>query len=232
MDEALRRDLLDLAILSSRLDVQLAQQADKHDGDNISAARQQALQKLNEAEEMCGSSVLFNLARRDYQDAASATAGSVELNGLSPSANAWEHYAIGRWLMEHGAMEDAQRQFSLAIDLDPSEFWPNFEQTCCDFELGHFQRALTSASVCIALAPRQAECFYNRALCYQSLDRNDEALADFGRALQLDKARAPALLARGRCWVGCKGMRSPKRIWVPRWRTAAGLAMSIINWLG
>ena len=50
------------------------------------------------------------------------------------------------------------------------------------FELRHFDQALTSASVCIALEPQWPECFYNRAICQQSLNHNEEALADFQRA--------------------------------------------------
>jgi tetratricopeptide (TPR) repeat protein len=217
LDESLRRDLLDLAVLSARLDVQLAQSGSnadaakidtakidaakidvaKIDTAKIAAARQQALQKLNEAQQMCGSSPLLDMERRDYQNSSDTSVSDVQLNSLEQDHNAWEHYAIGRWLMHHGALADAERQLAVAIDLQPDEFWANFQQTRCHFELEHFQQALTSASVCIALAPNRAECFYNRALCYQSLGRDEEALADFGRALELDPTLAPAALARG-----------------------------------
>ena len=81
-----------------------------------------------------------------------------------------------------------------ARDLLQREF---VAQTVCDFEMEEFEQALTSATVCIALAPQQAACYYNRALCYQALGRNEEALADFGRALEHDPTLAPAALSRG-----------------------------------
>jgi tetratricopeptide (TPR) repeat protein len=200
LDEPLRRDFLDLAILSARLDVQLANSEDKSKTDKIAGARHQALQKLNEAQQMCGSSILLDLARRDYQETSPNSVGDIRLNSLAPSGNAWEHYAIGRWLMHHGDLIEAQRQLALAVDLEPNEFWANFEQTRCDFELGHFDQAVTAATVCIALAPQQAACFFNRAICFQSLGRDDDALDDLSRALQLDPALAPAALARGILW--------------------------------
>jgi serine/threonine protein kinase/Tfp pilus assembly protein PilF len=199
LDESLRRDLLDLAILSARMDVQFEQSANGSDADKVSAARRQALHKLDEAQQMCGSSTLLDLERRDYQNGSVTVAGNVSLDSLAKNRNAWEHYAVGRWLMHHGALAEAQREFAAAIDLQPDQFWANFEETRCEFDLGHFEPALTSATVCIALAlaPQQAACFYNRAICYQSLGRDDEALADFARALQLDPTLAPAALARG-----------------------------------
>ncbi len=195
--ESLRRDLLDLAILSAHMDVQLAQAGQHANPDKTAAARQQALQKLDEAEQICGSSTLLDLERRDYQNESPASANKVPADYFTKHHTAWDHYAVGRWLMHHGELEDARREFAAAIDLKPDQFWPRFAETLCDFELGHFADALTSATVCTALDPKQAACFYNRALCYQSLERNDEALADFGHALQLDPSLAPAALARG-----------------------------------
>ena len=66
------------------------------------------------------------------------------------------------------------------------------------FQLHHFDQALTAASVCIALAPQHyAQCFFNRALCEQSLGHDQEAMADFSRALKLDSSFGDASLARG-----------------------------------
>jgi eukaryotic-like serine/threonine-protein kinase len=179
------------------MNVQLAQAGQHASADKTEAAHQQALQKLNEAEQICGSSTLLDLERRDYQTGSPASAAKVPADYFAKNHTAWDHYAVGRWLMHHGELEDARREFAAAIDLQPEQFWPRFAETLCDFELGHFANALTSATVCTALEPKQAACFYNRALCYQSLERNEEALADFGRALQLDPALAPAALARG-----------------------------------
>ena len=72
---------------------------------------------------------------------------------------------IGRWLMRHGRLTEAERHFAAAIDLAPDDFWAYFQQMRCNFELAQFDEALTSAKICVALAPptHRAECFYNRA---------------------------------------------------------------------
>jgi eukaryotic-like serine/threonine-protein kinase len=191
IDEQLRHDLLDLAVLSARIDAQLASPASAAD------APRAALRILAEARLTCGPSPLLDLAERDYSTDARAGVSEIRTDALPVAHNAWEHYAIGRWLMRHGSFAEAAGQFAAAIDLQPDEFWAHFQQTRCQFELHQFDAALASASVCVALAPRRAECFFNRALCQQSLGHDKEALADFGRSLELDPALAPAALARG-----------------------------------
>jgi tetratricopeptide (TPR) repeat protein len=140
---------------------------------------------------------LLDLEERDYSADARAGVTEVRTDALPAARNAWEHYAVGRWLMRHGSFAEAAGQFAAAVDLQPDEFWAHFQQTRCQFELHQFDAALASASVCIALAPGRAECFFNRALCHESLGHSGEALADFGRSLELDPALAPAALARG-----------------------------------
>src|SRR5262249_52139251 len=150
---------------------------------------------LQQARQLCGPSPVLDLVERDYSNSAGEIAGSIQLDSLPEVYTAWEHYAIGCWLMHHRLFAEAGREFAEAVDLQPDEFWAHFQQTRCDFELAHFEQALTSATVCIALAPKRAECFYNRGLCYESLVRHEDALADFGRALQLDPTFAPAAFA-------------------------------------
>ena len=197
-DDSLRNDLLDLAILSARLDIQLSPPSKRIE------AQRKARQKLNDAAELCGGSAILDLERRTDVPDAPAKAASSPNGDLPKVRTAWEHYAIGRWLMHRGSFAEAEQQFAAAIDQQPNEFWLNFQQTRCSFELQHFDKALISASVCIALDPQHAECFYNRAICHQSLNHADEALADFQRALQLHADFAPAALARGMLLVQLK----------------------------
>ncbi len=189
-DPRLQRDLLDLAVISARLEVQLASP------DTIDAARRSAIQRLNEAAEMCGDSAWLTLERHEYESGA-GQADRLLPASLPHPANCWEHYDLGWWLMRHGQLADAQQQFTAAVDLKPDEFWPHFQQMRCAFQLHHFDQALTAASVCVALAPQQPQCYYNRALCEQSLSNDQEALDDFSRALQIDSTFGPAALARG-----------------------------------
>jgi tetratricopeptide (TPR) repeat protein len=63
--------------------------------------------------------------------------------------------------------------------------------------LGNHEDACAAFRTCIALAPQTAECYYNRALAHEALGRGDQALADYGRALELDPALTAAALNRG-----------------------------------
>lgn len=187
--EQLRQDLLDLAILSARLDVHLAPR------EKIDQALRQAIERLDEARQTCGDSPVLEIARRDY-DFTEQTTGEVSIAALPTAKTAWEDYVIGRWLMHHHALADARSHFEAAVGRAPGDFWAYFQLARADFELGHFDDALTSAKICLALAPR-AESYYNRAVCYQALGRTEEALSDFNEALRLAPTLAPAWLARG-----------------------------------
>src|SRR5262249_54084735 len=96
----------------------------------------------------------------------------------------------------HHALMEARSHFEAAVDQEPTNFWAYYQLARADFELGRFEDALSSAKTCLALAPR-AESYYNRAVCQQALERNEAALADFTKALELDPKLAPAALARG-----------------------------------
>jgi tetratricopeptide (TPR) repeat protein len=189
-DDRLRNALLDLAILSSRLNLQLA------DPPRLVEARRAARQRLNEAAELCGDSPILDLHKRgDVVDGASASV-SAENDVIPRVQTPWEHYALGRWLMHQGALVQAEQQFKAALDQQPNDFWLNFQLARCSFELRHFEPALVAASICVALEPSQAECYYNRALCHESLQQNDGALADFDHALKLAPDFAAASSAR------------------------------------
>ncbi|HTQ39323.1 MAG TPA: serine/threonine-protein kinase [Pirellulales bacterium] len=190
LPEALRRDLLDLAILSARLDMQLASPA------GAAEVRQQAIEKLAEARAVCGPSFLLDLEERDYRAGGNNGDEKVSLDSLPVANNAWEHDGLGRWLMHHGALDEARRQFATAIARQPDDFWAHFQQMRCDYQLGHDADALSAANVCIALAPQRAECYYNRALCHQALNHAEEAKADFSRAVELDPDCTPEKMGK------------------------------------
>jgi tetratricopeptide (TPR) repeat protein len=189
-DDRLRNALLDLAILSARLNLQLASPA------RLVEARRLSRQRLNEAAELCGDSPILELHKRgDIVDGASEQANA-EIDFKPRVKTPWEHYAFGRWLMHQGALVQAEQQFKAALDQQPNDFWLNFQLARCSFELQHFEPALVAASICVALEPSKAECYYNRALCHESLQQNDEALADFDHALKWAPDFAAASSAR------------------------------------
>jgi serine/threonine protein kinase len=196
-NEQLKRDLLDLAILSARLDVRAAPP------ETIAAARQAAHDRLEEARRMLGANPWLALAERDEapngnvsENALPAENSATPQPTLPTATSAWEHYALGRWLAHHGSIAAAAAEFSAAIEIAPGDFWARFQLARCQFKLGQFDEALASATVCVALEPNRAECFYNRALCYQALNENQKAAADVERALALDPSFAPAIALR------------------------------------
>jgi tetratricopeptide (TPR) repeat protein len=189
-DDRVRNALLDLAILSSRLNLQLANPA------RLVEARRAARQRLNEATDLCGESPILELYKHgEVVDSASAPA-KAEIDMRPRVKTPWEHYAVGRWLMHQGSLVQAEQQFKSALDQQPNDFWLNFQLARCSFELQHFEPALVAASICVALEPSHAECYYNRALCREALSQNDEALADFEHALKLAPDFAAASSAR------------------------------------
>ena len=201
-DDRLRNALLDLAILSSRLNLQLADPA------RIVEARRAARQRLNEAAELCGDSPILDLHKRgELVDRASAQMNA-EIDVIPRVQTPWEHYALGRWLMHQGALVQAEQQFKAALDQQPNDFWLNFQLAHCSFELQHFEPALVAASICVALEPSRAECYYNRALCHELLQQNDKALADFDHALKWAPDFAAASSARMRSVPKCRRNKS------------------------
>jgi serine/threonine protein kinase len=190
LEQRMRTDLLDLALLAADLDVRLAPRG------KVDAVRRQALQMLDEAQSLCGSSPVLDFVRREYRLALGESAESQNASSPRPKT-AWEHYAVGRFLLRASKLDQAQSEFQQAIDLEPGEFWPNFYQTVCAYRMRDYERSLNAAFVCVALSPASAECFYNRALSQQALGHAELALADLGRALKLEPDLAIAALHRG-----------------------------------
>ncbi len=178
-DEQLRHDLLELAAFYARLEVRRGSAA------NASLSQKQASKVLDEAEAMCGRSVILELARRDILTGGSKDDERAAADKLPAPNNAWEHYALGRWLMQHQLLDEAEHHFATAVKMRPNDFWAWFQSARCNFELGRTDEALAAANVCVALAPERTECYYNRGLCYAAQHRNQDALDDFGRALKL-----------------------------------------------
>ena len=111
--------------------------------------------------------------------------------------SAWEHCDLGRSYLRSGDLAGAADEFQAALDLRPQDFWPNFYQGLCAYQLGRFDDAIDAFRVCIALAPETAECYYNRALAHEALGHKALALRDYTHALQRDRTLSEAALNRG-----------------------------------
>ncbi len=180
LEETLRRDLVDVAVLWVDCRLRLAGPAD------IGAVRKEALAILDEAEAICGSSPVLSRQRQALGGVAGAERAP---------RTAWEHYMLGRWLLRAGDVAGAAQAFDRAVDMRPQDFWPWFGKGLCAHRQ-HRSDAVTAFTVCIALAPDSAACYHNRGLALAAHGDPAGALRDYDRALQLDPRLAVTALNR------------------------------------
>jgi tetratricopeptide (TPR) repeat protein len=191
-EQGIRTDLLDIITVWADLRVRLAASAEAGE------ARLEALAFLDKAASLLGSSPALKRLRQAYQKSLGWPIKSDDAQAVAAEPQtAWEHCDLGRAYLREAEYVRAAEQFQLAVDLRPRDFWPNFYQGVCTYKLGRFEDALSAFRVCIALADNPAECYFNRALTYEALSKNDESLRDYTRALQCDDKLTGAALNRG-----------------------------------
>jgi hypothetical protein len=194
LEQQLRDDLLDLAVIGSNLRVRLDADANK-----AGEGHRAGLGLLDEAEALFGPSHVLYRARQAHANALGLERmADAAARGASrvPPRTAWEYDAVGRVLLAAGELAQAEASFERALDLRPQDLWPNFHQGVCAFRLGRYQDAVNAFRVCVALAPDRAECYYNRALAHAALGHAEEASADYRRAVALDPTLVAAPLDR------------------------------------
>ena len=182
LDETVRDDLLGLALAWVGC---LA----------VEPASGEALRVLDEAERLLGPNPAIARERRRF-----ASAGEPDLASTDPTStprSAREHLELGASLLRAREFEAAAEQFRRGLDLRPEDFWLNFDQGLCAYQLGRFDESAAAFRVCIALAPDSAECYYNRALALGALGLAGKAIDDYTRALRRDPSLGPAWLNRG-----------------------------------
>ena len=193
-EEQLRTDLLDLATFWVGLRVSLA------GGQEATTARRAALKVLDEAEGLFGVSPVLEQERRAYAEqlglADVVQEAESRLATLKPRTP-WERYALGRELLREGKLEQAATELARVCDADPGSFWPNFSAGVCAYRRKRYGEAVHAFGICIALAPRTAECYYNRSLAHAAAGQPEQALHDCDRALELDPNLAAAAQNRG-----------------------------------
>ncbi len=192
MEQRLRTDLLDLAILWADLRVRLTE------GDH--QTRRDALQVLAEAETLFGPSQALFRERQAHAQALElpevAQAAAFDMSTIAPKT-AWDHYALGRFLLRTGQLDAAAAALQQAVDLQPSSFWPHFYAGLCACRMQQHAQAIAAFTACLTIAPDSAPCYHNRALAEAALGRLDRALSDCSRALDHEPRLAAAALNRG-----------------------------------
>jgi serine/threonine protein kinase/tetratricopeptide (TPR) repeat protein len=194
VEEQIRTDLLDLAILWANLRGRWAR------GDQVEEARRDALRILAKAEELLGPSAILAQERELYAEklgpAVHADAAASRIMALVPRT-AWEHFCLGRSLLGLGQLAQAVAEFDRALLLNPQDFWASFYRGQCAYRLKSYADAVNAFSICLAIMPTSAHCFYNRALARTALGETGQALLDYDRSLELDPNLGEAALNRG-----------------------------------
>lgn len=152
---------------------------------------------LDEAEALFGASPVLEVERHRRASRSSGTPPSIAWSGPRNEQSAWEHYALGRALLESGDTDGASAALSAALRLDPAGRWPNFYWGLCAARMGRHGEAVAAFSVCIGADPKIAGYFHNRGNAQSGLGRADLALDDYTHALALDPTHAAAALNRG-----------------------------------
>jgi eukaryotic-like serine/threonine-protein kinase len=192
LEELAKRDIVDLAVLWSACRVRLANESE------VSDTRRASLQMLDEAEALFGPSPALNQERLLQAQALGLKADSLRLEGVETIPHtAWEHYSLGRWFLREGELAQAAESFNRAVELSPKDFWPWFGKGLCAHRRQLAEEAITAFTVCVALAPDCAACYYNRALALMARGDSASALRDYDQALQMDPTLAGAALNRG-----------------------------------
>src|SRR5262249_30285798 len=109
--QQLRDELLDLGILSTPLNFALSSPTAPEQ------ARANAVRRLQDAQQLSGASPAIDLELSDYKTDNAATPGANAVQYLPTAKTAWEHNAIGRWLLRHQKIEEADRQFQSALQM-------------------------------------------------------------------------------------------------------------------
>ena len=190
----LKADLLDVAILTAALELQLSPRGESEN------ARKNAEQILDQAEIEYGRNPVLSYERQlNFRQvgASSSIPGLVPRDLPTAGSSSWEQWAFGRALLREGHYRQASQHFHEALKKDPQNPWPNFYEGICAYRTKRYLDAAIAFTVCIDNAPQMPECFYNRALTFSALQKEDRALADYGRALQLRPEFPAAAFNRG-----------------------------------
>ncbi len=120
---------------------------------------------------------------------------AIELRPKSVEA----HYNLAMHLQERGDLDEALATYDRILELDPNNATAPFNQGFIHLEFRADYAAADSAfTEALIRLPNYQQAYFNRGLARESLDRLEEALADYNEALRLKPDYTEAALAKGR----------------------------------
>ncbi len=115
----------------------------------------------------------------------------------SGSAMADTYFNAGVRELNLGRLEEAERLFAFAADLEPAHVRAWMALARCAMERGRYASASESLGRALALQPQSADLHYQRANAYRAQERWEEAFADSIAALDRDPRNPLHFVLRG-----------------------------------
>lgn len=100
-----------------------------------------------------------------------------------PLVTAVDFRTEGRELMEQGKWHEAGDRLARAVDLDPTDYWSQFNYGLSQYRLGRNREAAAAFDVCVSLDPTVPGAYFNRGLAHLRLHQFPKAEDDFTRVI-------------------------------------------------
>jgi TolB-like protein len=139
------------------------------------AAAQQALAIDNQlAEAHISLASILMLGEWDWENAGKEFRIGLELN----PGYATGHHWYAEWLLFHGRLEEAQREFAIATELDPISTAILKDQGMTYYYCGLYDKAIETSIKTLELDPEFITGYRLRSLAYHAMGMYDEAIAE------------------------------------------------------
>jgi Flp pilus assembly protein TadD len=123
--------------------------------------------------------------------------GSLITSCSSPCDSAKECYVQGVTNYWSDNLEQAIRDYTKAIGLDPSYMEAYNDRGVAYYDLGNLEQAKQDYNKAIELNPNYAPAYNNRALVYGDLNDLEQAIRDYNKAIELNPDYTVAYYNRG-----------------------------------
>jgi tetratricopeptide (TPR) repeat protein len=147
----------------------------------------------------------MGVSYHNHNDYASAVQEYTLALAIDPTrAETWNGRAED--LDNMGQYQECIESASRALELQP-DLWPSYyARGSCRANVGQYAPAISDFDVYLRAVPDNPKAWYNRALTYRlsHLGSNQQALADYTRAIELDPTFAWALINRGNVYIDLK----------------------------
>lgn len=194
---AWRMGVLELLITVAQAETNLAIRDQPED---VQAAAQRSLQRLQQAEQLGLSSRPGLLLKADLlATLGQSDAGKKALDEAEkiPPTSRLDHYLLGERARRARQFSAAILHLQDALRVDPDDFWSLNLLGICYQERGEPAAAAANFTACIARRPNFVSSYLSRAIAFAGLKQFENAHLDLARALELSPRNYAVHLNRG-----------------------------------